>query len=86
MIAAILFYLTWLCGAFLLSCLISAFFKVWWSLYALSNLEEYQYTVVTCTPFDDLQNIKPICDQNGISYTLIYFGRLCGRAMKRIRG
>ncbi len=86
MIDAILFYLSWLIGVFLLAWFASGLFKIWWSLFALSHLEEYQYTMIASTSFEDLPTIKPLCDQHGISYTLIYFGRLCGRTLDKIRG
>lgn len=81
MIAAIFFYLAWLFGVFTCSLLLTALFRIWWSLHALSQLDEHGYTVITCTPFEQLHTIRPICDQHNISYQLIYFGRLCGRGL-----
>jgi putative component of membrane protein insertase Oxa1/YidC/SpoIIIJ protein YidD len=86
MIAAILFYLAWLSIVFLAACFFTALYRLWWSLYALSCLEKHAYTMIACTAFDDLHTIKPLCDQHGISYNWIYFGRLCGRAINAIRG
>jgi hypothetical protein len=75
---AILFYLAWLSGVLLAAGMLSALVNLWWTLYALSTLDEYTYTTIYTTPLDRLHSIKPLCDSHGISYRWIYAGRLCG--------
>jgi hypothetical protein len=83
MINATLYYLAWVAGVSLIAGLCSFAFNFWWSLYALSTLEEHDYTTITCTPFNDLHHIKSLCEQHGISYKFIYFARFCGRFFNR---
>lgn len=84
MIPAIFFYFSWLFVVFGLWFLSVVLSRVWWSLWALSRLEEYEYTTISCTPFETLVTIKPLCERHDISYLVIYFGRLVGRILDRI--
>nr|WP_320011300.1 hypothetical protein [uncultured Desulfobulbus sp.] len=83
MMKVILLYTAWVSGVLLIVGFLSFAYKFWWSLYALSTLDEHDYSTITCTPFDELPRIKNLCELHSISYKLIYFGRVFGRFLHR---